>query len=132
VLCLPLSLINLNSEDVSAKVSWVEPSSCLWDAPPGMRIAHPLKADWLPVFEDGAQGLPTQDRENLEQFFRRTLVVRDISFEDILVELGHLVELGEKGLGDQTHPHDLYKKMNELWEGLDEEDRTLVRYALPW
>jgi len=97
-----------------------------------MRIAHPLKADWLHVLEDSAQSPPAQDRENLEQFFRRTLVVRDISFEDILVELSHLVELGEKGLGDQTHLHDLYKKMNELWEGLDEEDRTLVRYAVPW
>lgn len=97
-----------------------------------MRIAHPLKADWLPILEDRAQGFPAQDRENLAQFFRHTLVVRDISFEDILDELDHLVKLGEKGLGDQTHPHDLYKKMNELWKELDEENRTFIRYAVPW
>jgi hypothetical protein len=94
-----------------------------------MRTAHPLKANWL-MFE--AQDFPAQDRDNLEQFFRRTLDIRDISFDDILVELGHLVELGEKDLADQTHPHDLYKKMNELWEGLDEELMACVRYAVPW
>jgi hypothetical protein len=81
------------------------------------------------VFE--SQSLLAQDREILEQFFRRTLAIRDISFEDILKELEHIAKLDEKGLTDQAHPRNLYKKMNELWGELDKKDRTLVRYAAP-
>lgn len=84
-----------------------------------MRVARPLRAGWLWL-----EGVSEQIRETLEQFFRRTLAVRDITAEDILGEFGKLA--GGESLDDPTHPRDLYKKLNELWNGLNEQRKGIV------
>lgn len=60
--------------------------------------------------------LDLQDRENLEHFFRHTLLIRDITHNDVLNELRNLSEPGEHS---QEWPElGLVREMYKILDGL--------------
>ncbi|KAK7213744.1 hypothetical protein V2G26_020922 [Clonostachys chloroleuca] len=62
---------------------WANAHDCLWDAPPGFESKEPVGARWQSVLAN----LDPQDRDSLEQFFRRTVGIRDVESQDLLDEL---------------------------------------------
>ncbi|CAH0043331.1 unnamed protein product [Clonostachys solani] len=85
VLCSPSQESNdevLEHEDAQDG-SWANTHDCLWDAPPGFESKEPVGARWKTTLAN----LDPQDRDSLEQFFRRTVGIRDVESQDVLDEL---------------------------------------------
>lgn len=61
--------------------------------------------------------LDSQDQESLAQFFHHTLLIRDVSHEDILAQLGALsgqYEESSAGSPDLVFIRELYQRLDEL------------------
>lgn len=118
VLCSPL-LPHIPGGDNSEDEDWASPTTCLWNAPGSFTTRKPVRHIWEPIMET----LSLQDRGNLEQFFRHTLLIRDVTDGDILEELGDLSELCEN---DPTYSpgleaiHEIYQMLDGLRKGMDE------------
>ncbi|KAF5675549.1 hypothetical protein FHETE_2546 [Fusarium heterosporum] len=81
ILCTPLY-----SHERSKEARWARTSSCLWNAPQGINAYVPLGSIWKPIIEE----MDTEAGRSLEAFFRQTLLVRDMTYHDILTELSQL------------------------------------------
>ncbi|KAF2791877.1 hypothetical protein K505DRAFT_326545 [Melanomma pulvis-pyrius CBS 109.77] len=118
VFCSP-SLPNESEGDKPEDVNWASPTKCLWDAPGSFTTREPVRYIWEPVMKT----LSPQDRGNLEQFFRHTLQIGEVTHGDILEELGDFSELCESdltyspGLEDI---HEIYQMLDGLRKGMDE------------
>lgn len=76
---------------------------------------------WGPIMAT----LSLQDRGNLEQFFRHTLLIRNVTSGDIVDELREVAELCEKVPTYSPEPkllHDIYQMLNTLRIGMDESE----------
>ena len=86
----------------------------------------PVGHIWEPI----TRTLRTQDREKLEQFFRHTLLIKDIASDHIVTELRELSELCDK---DSTYSlaidllRDIYQSLDALREGMDESSLLILK-----
>jgi hypothetical protein len=67
--------------------------------------------------------LSLQDRANLEQFFRHTLLIGNLTSGHIMEELRDISELCEKDSTYSPAPgflHDMYRKLHALKDEMDE------------
>ncbi|KAF9774642.1 hypothetical protein IL306_007330, partial [Fusarium sp. DS 682] len=64
--------------------SWTTSSSCVWASPPDMVMAHSLKSLYM------RSGLSDEDMTSIENLFHRTLGIKDVTMNDLVVELGML------------------------------------------
>lgn len=107
---------------------WAVPSKCLWDAPARMSGAVSLKLIWEPV--GAALGL--QDRDNLEQFFRHTLLIGDITAGGILEELADLSKCSQDNPAHSLEMelvHQLYQRLDGMRKGMDESNSKVIKYV---
>jgi hypothetical protein len=93
-----------------------------------MSTAVPLKLIWEPVVVT----LGLQDRENLEQFFRHTLVIGDVTNDDILKELGDLSELCKDDPAyspELEFIHEMYQRLDRLRKEMDQSNLRDIKYV---
>lgn len=91
-----------------------------------MSAAVPLKVIWEPV----AVTLGIQDRVNLEQFFRHTLLIGDVTDSDILEELGDLSKRCEDDPAyspELEFIHEMYQRLDGLRKGMDESKLRAIK-----
>ena len=111
-----------------AGMDWQSPTKCLWDAPANFTSMRPIKHIWEPV----AMTLSPHDRINLEQFFRRTLLIEDLTGGHVVEELRYVSELFGKYTTYPLGPkclHDMYRKLDELRKGMDESLLLVIKYV---
>jgi len=93
-----------------------------------MSTMVPLKPLWEPVMAT----LGLQDRENLEQFFRRTLLIGDVTGGDILTELNYLFALREDDPAYSPElecMHEMYQRLDGLRKGMDESKSRAIKWV---
>jgi hypothetical protein len=94
----------------------------VWGAPSDFASLWPISHFWEIVLKE----LEIQDRTNLEQFFRHTLQIKDLTSSYIIEEL-RLVS--ERCMKDPTYLpapgflNDLYRKLDALSAGMDESSK---------
>jgi hypothetical protein len=110
---------NSSGNHTLAGIDWQSPTKCLWGAPADFTSMRPIRPIWEPI----TIALTLQDRINLEQFFRQTLLIEDLTSGHIIEELRDISELCGKDLAYSPAPeflHDMYRKLDALREGMDE------------
>lgn len=122
--CILCNTIDRFGEQYPAR--WAFHRECLWIAPEEMVAYVPLKKAWAPFMEK----LAPRDSEKLEQFFRQTLLIRNLSTTDILTELAQLSRQPETPSPAQNRSqliHQLYFLLNRLTETLVESAKAVVK-----
>jgi hypothetical protein len=107
-----------SGDHTSAGIDWQSPIECLWDAPADFMSMKPVRHIWEPI----TMVLSFQARANLEQFFRHTLLIKDLTGGHIVEELRAVSELCGR---DSTYTpaqeflHAMYRKLDALKDGMD-------------
>ncbi|KAF5604362.1 hypothetical protein FPCIR_908 [Fusarium pseudocircinatum] len=123
VLCTPISPAD---EKGSARGQhWANKSACLWNAPEGINVYHPLRSLWSPVMAR----MEHADRKKLEDFFSQTLAIRDMTEHDVLSELRHLSRSLDQTKDYSVVTMELYKILQTQTENLNEINTLIIRQA---
>jgi len=87
---------------------------------------RPIRHIWEPM----ATALSLQDRANLEQFFRYTLLIEDLTSDHIVEELRNVSELCGEDSAYSPAPeslHDAYRKLDALRKGMSESSLLALK-----
>ncbi|KAF5687871.1 hypothetical protein FDENT_5161 [Fusarium denticulatum] len=123
ILCTPLS--PADEKGSIRGQHWANKSACLWNAPEGINVYHPLRSLWLPVMAR----MEPADRKKLEDFFRQTLAIRDMTEHDVLSELRHLSRSLDQTKDYSVVTMELYKILQAQTENLNEINTLIIKQA---
>ncbi|KAG9497442.1 hypothetical protein J7337_010303 [Fusarium musae] len=104
---------------------WANKSACLWVAPEGINVYIPLRSIWSPILTK----MEPADRKKLEDFFSKTLSIRDITEHDVLSELRHLSRSLDQTKDYSAVTMELYKILQAQTENLNEINTLIIKQA---
>nr|RBQ94652.1 hypothetical protein FVER53263_07682 [Fusarium verticillioides] len=123
ILCTPLR--PGDDKGSTREQHWANKSACLWVAPEGINVYIPLRSIWSPILTK----MEPADRKKLEDFFSKTLSIRDITEHDVLSELRHLSRSLDQTKDYSAVTMELYKILQAQTENLNEINTLIIKQA---